>query len=55
VFRLVLEAQKQGEPVALITSRKSTFFPPDVADAGIDVTAVAVIRGPDNIAAARAA
>ena len=55
VFRLVLETQKQGEPVAWITSRKSTFFPPDAADAGIDVAAVAVIWGPDNIAAARTA
>jgi recombination protein RecA len=55
VFRLVLEAQKQDEPVAWITSRRSTFFPPDAADAGIDVTAVAVIRSPDNIAVARAA
>jgi recombination protein RecA len=54
VFQLVLEAQKQGEPVAWITSRKSTFFPPDAADAGIDLSALAVIRAPDTLAAARA-
>jgi recombination protein RecA len=55
VSRLVLETQKQGEPVAWITCRKSTFFPPDAAEAGIDITAVPVIRCPDNIAAVRSA
>jgi recombination protein RecA len=55
VFRLVLEAQKLGEPVAWITSRKSTFYPPDVADVGVDLSALAVILAPDTLAAARAA
>ena len=55
VFQLVLEVQNQDEPVAWITRRKSTFFPPDAADAGIDITAVAVLRGMDNIAVARTA
>ncbi len=55
VSQLVLETQKHHEPVAWITTRKSTFFPPDAAEAGIDITAVAVIRCPDNIAAARSA
>jgi recombination protein RecA len=54
VFRLVLEAQRQGEPVAWITNRGSTFFPPDAADAGIDLSALAVIRAPDTLAVARA-
>jgi recombination protein RecA len=55
VFRLLLEVQQQGEPAAWITSRKSTFYPPDAAIAGIDIMAVAVIRCPDIIAAARSA
>lgn len=55
LFRLVLEAQKQAEPVAWITGRESTFFPPDVADVGIDLSALAVIWAPDTIGGARAA
>ena len=54
VFRLVLEAQKQGEPVAWITSLESTFFPPDAADIGIDLSAMAVIRASEILSAARA-
>ena len=54
VFRLVLESQKQGEPVAWITSLGSTFFPPDAADIGIDLSAMAVIRASEILSAARA-
>ena len=54
-FRLVLEAQKGGEPVAWVTGRVSTFFPPDAAGCGIDLSALAVIWAPEAIAAARAA
>jgi recombination protein RecA len=54
-FRLVLEAQKGGEPVAWVTGRVSTFFPPDAAESGIDLSALAVIRAPEAIGAARAA
>ena len=54
-FRLVLEVQKQGEPVAWITSRKSTFYPPDAVDFGIDISAVPVIWSLDNITMAKAA
>jgi len=45
-FRLVLEAQKLGEPVAWATSRASCFFPPDVAASGIDLGALALLRLP---------
>ncbi|UCF93443.1 MAG: hypothetical protein JSW39_04565 [Desulfobacterales bacterium] len=55
VFRLVLEVQQLGEPVAWITRRQSTFFPPDAADAGIDLAALPVVRAADVLAAARAA
>ena len=54
-FRLVLEIQKRGEPMAWITKRKSTFFPPDVADFGIDLNAVPVIWSIDNISMAKTA
>jgi recombination protein RecA len=55
VFRLVLDAQKQGEPVAWITPRQSIFYPPDAAEAGIDLASMAVIRAPDTMGTARVA
>jgi recombination protein RecA len=55
VFRLVREAQRLGEPVAWITRRGSTFFPPDAAEAGIDLAALPVVRVSETLLAARAA
>jgi len=52
---LVLEAQQAGEPVAWVTARHSTFFPPDVSDSGVDLDALAVVRVPTSGDAARAA
>lgn len=57
---LVLEAQRESEPVAWIVPwsldpRTATFYPPDVADTGIDLAALVVVRAPSTIAAARAA
>ena len=54
-MRLVLEAQRKREPVAWIGRRASPFYPPDVADAGVDLRALPVIWAPDPLAAARAA
>jgi recombination protein RecA len=54
-FRLVLEAQRLREPVAWIGRKESPFFPPDVAEAGIDLAALPVVWAPDAIAAAGAA
>jgi recombination protein RecA len=54
-MHLVLETQRQQEPAAWITCRDSTFFPPDAADSGIDLSALAVIRAPNAMATARAA
>ena len=54
-FELVAEAQAQSEPVAWIALAGSTFYPPDVAECGIDLAALVVVRAPDAIAAARAA
>ena len=54
-MRLVLEAQRQGEPVAWITRGDSAFYPPDVASAGVDLDALVVVRAPETRKAARAA
>jgi recombination protein RecA len=52
---LVAEAQEQSEPVAWLTLHTGTFYPPDLADSGIDLAALVVVRCPDTVAAARAA
>src|SRR5215510_4530885 len=51
---LVLDAQKCGEPVGWATSTESSFYPPDVAQLGIDLGALVVVRvsKPDAIARA---
>jgi recombination protein RecA len=54
-FQMVLEAQRQAEPVAWISRRDSVFFPPDAAGTGVDLEALAVIWAADGIRAARAA
>jgi recombination protein RecA len=54
-FPLVVEAQTRGEPVAWVTTRQSTFFPPDAAENGVDLAALPVVFVPDAPAAARAA
>jgi recombination protein RecA len=54
-FGLVLEAQQAGDPVAWVTSRTSSFFPPDAAEGGVDLEALAVVRVEDALQAARAA
>jgi recombination protein RecA len=55
VFRLVLEAQREAEPVAWVGRRESVFYPPDVADTGVDLEALAVVWAPATRLAARAA
>ena len=54
-IEVVSEAQTQGEPVAWLTLAQSTFYPPDVAECGVDLAALVVVRAPDATAAARAA
>ncbi|HEU4341633.1 MAG TPA: recombinase A [Candidatus Binatia bacterium] len=46
-FSLVFEAQRQGEPVGWATSVESFFYPPDAAQAGIDLGALVVVRVPE--------
>lgn len=52
---LLLEAQLAREPAAWITAPTSTFFAPDFARNGIDVSAVVVVRAPTTLAMLRAA
>ena len=54
-FGLVLEAQLAGDRAAWITLPGSSFFPPDVADGGVDLAALPVVRVPDARTAGRAA
>jgi recombination protein RecA len=54
-FGLVLEAQHKGALAAWILLRGSTFFPPDVAEAGVDLETLTVVRAADARAAARSA
>ena len=51
---LVLDAQKRGEPVGWATSTESSFYPPDVAQLGIDLAALVVVRVPKADSIARA-
>jgi recombination protein RecA len=53
-FGLVREAQEKDEPVAWVTLARSTFFPPDAAESGIDLDRLAVVRVRDARAACRA-
>ena len=54
-IELVAEAQLQGEPVAWIAPRSGTFYPPDVAENGVDLAALVVVRVVDAMTAARTA
>lgn len=53
--RLVLEAQTRGEPTAWVTPENASFFPPDVADSGVDLDALVVVRVPERAQVPRAA
>ena len=43
-FGLVLDAQRRQEWAAWVTLRRSSFFPPDAADSGVDLDALIVVR-----------
>jgi len=52
---LVLDAQRQSEVVAWITTEDRLFFPPDVVECGVDLSAMVVVRAPAAADAPRAA
>jgi len=53
--QLVWQAQREGEPVAWVTTPRSCFFPPDVEESGVDLSALAIIRVADKKRVGRAA
>jgi recombination protein RecA len=54
-FSLVLDAQINGDSAAWVTLENSSFFPPDVADSGVDIDALPVVRASNVRTAGRAA
>jgi recombination protein RecA len=54
-IELVLEAQHAAEPIGWVTLGNTSFYPPDLADSGVDLAALLVVRVHDVTAAARAA
>ncbi len=54
-FRLVLDAQREREPVAWVTDTASNFYPPDAAANGVDLHSLVVVRVPTKADLARAA
>jgi recombination protein RecA len=54
-FGLVLEAQRQGEPVAWIALEERGFYPPDAAEGGVDLDALVIVRVANAKAVGRAA
>ena len=53
-FGLVWDAQQRGEPVGWVMSQGSSFYPPDVAQSGVDLKSLAVVRVPEPRAISRA-
>lgn len=52
----VLDAQRRGDPTAWVQCERGGLYPPDLADAGVDLDALAVVQVPrDGSALARAA
>jgi recombination protein RecA len=54
-IELVASAQSQSEPVAWLSLTDGTFYPPDVAESGVDLAALVVVRAPDATQVAKAA
>ena len=54
-IEIVVEAQAAAEPVCWITLGEATFYPPDAADGGVDLSALVVVRAVSAASAARAA
>jgi recombination protein RecA len=44
VFTLVCQAQARGEPVGWVGSTEESFYPPDAARSGADLSALVVVR-----------
>lgn len=53
--RIVLESQREGDPVAWIQAEGGGLYPPDLAAAGIDLDALLVVHVPSEAGRAGAA
>ncbi|MCC6407063.1 MAG: recombinase A [Planctomycetes bacterium] len=53
--RLVHDAQRRGETVAWVSTKRSSFFPPDLEAGGVDLASLVVVRTALASANARAA
>jgi recombination protein RecA len=49
---LILAAQQADEPVGWISARSSIFYPPDMAENGVDISAITVVSVSDEREAA---
>ncbi len=49
---VVLDTQLAGDPVAWVTATAATFYPPDAAACGVDLSALVVVRTAGNMRAA---
>lgn len=50
VARLLAHAQAEGEPVAWVAAREqASFYPPDFAQAGVDLASLVVVRMPMEV------
>ncbi len=52
---VVLDVQLNGDPVAWVSATAATFYPPDAAACGVDLSALIVVRAIGARAAGRAA
>lgn len=52
---LILQCQERSEPAIWIATGPSTFYPPDVAESGVDLGALPVVRVQGVLAGARTA
>lgn len=55
VAPLIYEAQTAKEPVVWITTGNELFFPQDMGNSGVDVSAIIIVVAPNFVAAAKAA
>jgi recombination protein RecA len=54
-FDLVRDAQRSSEPAAIVMTRETTFYPPDLEGSGVDLDTLVVVRVPDGADVPRAA
>lgn len=51
---LVVDAQRDGEPVAWVSATRAVFYPPDAVGCGVDLAALVVVQAAEAALAGRA-